>query len=123
MTSPATHSNPLNAENEMLLQIINRRRERQITVDRKAACTGYLFSSNMPAMKEKKSLRNGACFQIGFFPEPLFSIVKYFTFYEAIILIASSCSYFTFFNGYFGRCLNGIHIRCITVFCTVFIRD
>src|ERR1700688_2458885 len=116
MTSPVTHSNPINAENEMQLQIINKTRERQKTGISKPSRTGYLFSNNMPVMKEKKSLRNGACFQIAFFPAPLFRIVKYFTFCEAITLIARSSGYFPFYGGYFSCCLNGIYIRYITVF-------
>ncbi|HTB25359.1 MAG TPA: hypothetical protein VK711_08300, partial [Puia sp.] len=71
---------------------------------------------SMPAMKGKKSLRNGACFQIGFFPAPLLSIVKYFSFCEAINFSARSDGYFTFSDGYLLRCLYGICIRNITVF-------
>ena len=123
MTNPATHSKPINAENEMQLQIINRIREMQKTLARNPACTGYLFSNNMPAIKGNKSFRKGACFQIGFFSAPLLSIVKYFSFYEAITLFAISGSYFTFSNGLFSRCLYGICTRYITVFCPVFIRD
>jgi hypothetical protein len=49
--------------------------------------------------------------------------VKYFSFCEAITLIAKSCSYFTFYNGFFFRCLSGIYTSYITVFSPVFIRD
>ena len=123
MTSPATHSKPINAENEMQLQVINRISERQKTAARQLACTGYLFSINILAIKGKKSLRNGACFQIGFFPAPLLSIVKYFYLCEAITFSARSGSYFPFSDGLLYRCLYCICIRYITVFCPVFKRD
>ncbi|HEY4937058.1 MAG TPA: hypothetical protein VII44_10785, partial [Puia sp.] len=108
---PGTHSNPINAEKEMLLHIINRMRERQKAGIRKPACTGIFFSRRMPAIKGSKSLKKGASFQPAFFSALLIRMVKDFSFCEAITINAKSGSYFPFFNGVFFRCLNGIYIR------------